>query len=140
MYIHNSSRQLLLLAYAVFRTLKAHSCRSDGVNTAFITSLTISLEEKGLCKSHETWRVAYSKRIELNRLPVWGLCGWLAGWLCLSRYRNVPRLLSVAQSRSISSFMLYVATRDNGRTANRTRETFMTEFYYQNGVIYVCDC
>ena len=44
----------------------------------------MSLKEKVLCKSHETWRVAYSKCIELNRLPVWGLClaGWQAGYVC----------------------------------------------------------
>ena len=37
MRIRNSLGQLLFLAYMVFRTLKAHSCRSDGVHTASIT-------------------------------------------------------------------------------------------------------
>ena len=63
----------------------------------------------------------------------------MSGWLCLSRFRNVPRLLSVAQSRSINSFMSYVATEDNGRTANRMRETSLREFYYENSVNHVYD-
>ena len=52
----------------------------------------------------------------------------------------MPRLLSVAQSRSINSFMSYVATKDNERTANPTHETSLREFLYQNSVIHVCDC
>ena len=51
----------------------------------------------------------------------------------------MPRLFSVAQSRSINSFMSYVATEDNGRTANRMRETSLREFYYENSVNHVYD-
>ena len=36
--------------------------------------------------------------------------------------KSVPRLLCVAQSRSSISFMSYVATKDNGRTANQLGE------------------
>ena len=43
MYIRNfTQRTITPLAYTVFRTLKAHSCRSDGVNTASITRHYIS--------------------------------------------------------------------------------------------------
>ena len=52
----------------------------------------------------------------------------------------MPRFLCVAQSRNITFFMSYVATKDNERAANPTRETSFREFSYQNCVIHVCDC